>query len=370
MKSLDHTYAVILAGGGGTRLWPKSRLRTPKQFLKLTAEGTMLQVTAERFAKMVPWNKIIVVTGKKHARLVKKQLPELPEKNILSEPSKRDTAMAMLVGALYAQAQDPEAIVVNDAADHVIRDEQEFLKLMKAAVQVAASGDNLVAVGITPTSPSSAFGYIKVGREVKKVDDSVPVFKVESFTEKPDRVTAKAFISTGKYFWNANHYVWSAKSLQKAFKTHLPEMHAVTKKLSSISSHRAFTEALTRIYKKVPSISIDYAVSEKADNLLLIPGDFGWEDIGEWRVVYELGTKDLSGNVVVSDGTKETLHTLSVESKNNLIHVGDRLVALIGVNDMIIVDTGEILMIAPMKRSQEVKKLVTRLKEEGKEEYL
>lgn len=367
--AMNHTYALILAGGGGTRLWPKSRTKTPKQFLKLTGEHTMLQVTAYRFAKLVPWEKIIVVTTKAYADTVAEQLPEIPRENIIAEPQKRDTAMAMLTGALYAKTQDPDAILVNDAADHVVVDEQDFLRLMRAAVEVASDQKHLVSVGITPTFPSSAFGYIKVGQEIKKIDRDIPVFKVDNFTEKPNEATARAFISTGRYFWNANNYVWSAQAVKEAFEKHMPEMYDIVKDLDALSKDE-FLKALPAAYEQVPSISIDYAISEKADNLLLIPGDFGWDDIGEWKVVYDLGKKDLAGNVVVGDGDSDRVHTLAIESQNNLIHVGDRLVALIGINDMIVVDTDEIVMIAPKSRSQDVKKLVERLKEEDKKEYL
>lgn len=329
----------------------------------------MMQVTAYRFAKLVPWERIIVVTTQAYADEVKKELPEIPVENIIAEPEKRDTALAMLVAAIYAKTKDPEAIIINDAADHVVVNEQEFLRLMRAAAEVASQKKYLVSVGITPTFPSSAFGYIKVGDELQKVAGSVPVFKVDSFTEKPNAATARAFISTGKYFWNANNYVWSVSTLQAAFAEHMSEIHTLTANLEKLSGAE-FNEALTAIYAQAPTISIDYAISEKAKNLVLIAGDFGWDDIGEWKVVYDLGKKDLAGNVVVGDGDGQSMKTLTIESQNNMIHVGNRLVALMGVNDMIVVDTDEILMIAPKSRSQDVKKLVERLKEEGKKEYL
>jgi mannose-1-phosphate guanylyltransferase len=364
---LDHTFTLILAGGGGTRLWPKSRTKTPKQFLKLTGERTMLQVTADRFAKLVPWERMIVVTTKAYVKDVREQLPEIPEENIIAEPEKRDTALAMLTGALYAKSKDPQAVVVNDAADHVVVNEQEFLRLMKASAQVAEDGTHLVSVGIIPTYPSSAFGYIKVGEEIKKIDRKIPVFKVASFTEKPNVATARAFISTGKYFWNANNYVWSAQALQDAFQEFMPEVYEATKELESLDS-KAFFARLPKIYQDAPSISIDYAISEKADNLLLIPGDFGWDDIGEWKVVYELSNKDSQENVIM--GEAENKKALLLDSHGNLVHTDGRLVAVIGLEKMIVVDTEEILMIAPMSRSQDVKKLVEHLKEEGKKEYL
>jgi len=363
---LTHTYAVILAGGGGTRLWPKSRTKTPKQFLRLTGKQTMMQLSASRLTKFIPWDHIIVVTNELYRTEVQKQLPEVPKQNIIAEPAKRDTALAMLVGALYAQTLDPEAVVLNAASDHIVSNEQEFAKVMKAAAEVASDGEHLVTVGITPTFPSSAFGYIKISDDLRKAH-GLSVFKVASFTEKPNTATARAFISTGKYFWNANMYVWKTSALVKAFEQYVPDMAKLTQPLTKLSGAK-FHSALNKIYDQAETISIDYAISEKANNLVLIPGDFGWDDVGNWDVVYNLGRKDLAGNVVVSED--DQVKTLAIHSQNNLIHTDGRLVALVGVNDMIVIDTDEIIMIAPKSRSQDVKKLVERLKEEGKKEYL
>jgi mannose-1-phosphate guanylyltransferase len=367
MSHADHTFAVILAGGGGTRLWPKSRNQTPKQFLKLTDKDTMVQVAGTRVTKVVPWERVIVVTNKMYVDEIKNQLPQVPVENVIAEPEKKDTALAMLVGSLYAKSIDPEAVVINGASDHVITDEKEFVHVMNAAVAIAGEKKDLVTVGITPTRPDTAFGYIKIGNDLKKVNGGLSVFKVDSFTEKPNMATAQAFISTGKYFWNANMYVWSAEALQLAFQQYMPEMYTLTEKLPSLSA-KEFHAALPDIYAKAQAISIDYAISEKANNLVLIPGDFGWNDVGDWKVVYDLGKKDLAGNVVVSDN--DEVHTLAINSQGNLIHANGRLIAIAGVNDMIIVDTEEILLIVPKDRSQDVKKLVERLKEEGKKEYL
>lgn len=367
MNTNENIYAVILAGGGGTRLWPKSRKKTPKQFLKLTSKKTMMQVAADRISKLVNWENIIVVTNKIYLEEVKKQLPEVPNENIIAEPEKRDTALAMLVGALYAKSKNSDAVIINLASDHTLNNENEYRRVMKAAVEVATKNGSLVTVGITPTHPTSAFGYIKIGDDLKKIDRGLSLFKVDSFTEKPNLATARAFISTGKYFWNANMYVWSAHNLKQAFEKYMPNMYAATKDLDTLDS-KSFHNALPKIYKNAESISIDYAISEKAENLTLIPGDFGWNDVGDWKVVYDLGKKDLANNVIVGD--QEKIHALAINSKNNLIHANGRLISLVGVNDMIVVDTDEILMICPKEKSQDVKKLVERLKEEDKKEYL
>ncbi len=367
MSTLEHAYAVILAGGGGTRLWPKSRNQTPKQFLKLTGPQTMTQITAARVSKIVAWDHIIVVTNQAYVDEVKVQLPEVPAENIIAEPQKKDTALAMLVGTLYAHSKDENAVVFNCASDHVVINEAEYVKVMKAALSVAAEGKYLISVGISPTFPSSGFGYIKAGHDLGKIENGLTLFKVDNFTEKPNVATARAFISSGKYFWNANMYVWSTTALVEAFRLHQPATFALTERLMTLSP-TDFHQALPEIYEQADSISIDYAISEKVDNLALIPGDFDWNDVGDWKVVYELGAKDAQGNVILSDSQNPA--TLTLNSFNNLIQSNGRLVALFGIEDLVVVDTPEILMIIPKEKSQDVKKLVEKLKEANQKEYL
>lgn len=367
MATNNHVFAVILAGGGGTRLWPKSREATPKQFLRLTGKDTMLQVTADRVSKLVPWENIIVVTNQKYREEVTTELPRVPKLNIIAEPKKRDTALAMLVGALYARSIDPEAIVMNAASDHVVTNDTEYTRVMQAAISAAQRLHHLVTVGITPAFASSAFGYIKIGDDLERLDKGLTLFKVDGFTEKPNTPTARAFISTGKYFWNANMYVWAAKDLITEFSEHMPAMLEQANTLMELTGQK-FHDALEEVYAEATSISIDYAVSEKSKKLVLIPGDFGWNDVGNWDIVYELGQKDLAGNVTI--GEDDVVKLLTINAHNNLIHTNGRLVALIGVRDLVVVDTGEILMICPRDMSQDVKKVVDRLKEDGKKEYL
>ena len=367
MQDHAHTFALILAGGGGTRLWPKSRNATPKQFLKLVGQDTMMQFSANRIAQFIPWERIIVITNEKYKDEITQQLPQINPANIIAEPEKKDTALAMLTGAIHAWNQDKEAVVINCASDHVVTDDAEFIKVMRAASKVASEGNELVTVGIRPTRPATGFGYIKIGTDSQKIEDKLTLFKVDSFTEKPNAATAQAFISTGRYFWNANMYVWSVQALLTAFEKHNPDL---LQKASPLMNHSidGLHQVIGDVYKDAEAISIDYAISEKADNLVLIPGDFGWNDVGDWRVVYELGMKNLEGNVII--GGQDKQHTLTIKSQSNLIHTNGRLIALVDVNDMIIIDTEEILMIVPMSKSQDVKKIVERLKEEKKNEYL
>ncbi len=367
MTKTQHYYAVILAGGGGTRLWPKSRNDTPKQFLKLAGNRTMIQIAADRIRMILPWDRIIVVTNKLYEKDIKEQLPEIPVKNIIAEPEKKDTALAMLVGSLYAKSLDPKAVVMNAASDHIVIDDKEYKRVITKALEVAENNDYLVTVGISPTEPNTGFGYIKAGDEIEKIAKNLSLYQVESFTEKPDVSTAKKYISTGKYFWNANMYVWSVESIIASFKKYMPKMLKIASTLEGLKHHK-FHQALSEIYKSSEKISIDYAISEKADNLVLIPGDFGWNDVGLWTVVYELGQKNKDKNVILNDEKEDKI--LALESKKNLIHTNDRLVALLGVDDMVIIDTDEILLIVPKKQCQDIKKIVEALKKDKKTKFL
>lgn len=367
MPTNKHVYAVILAGGGGTRLWPKSRNATPKQFLKLTGNQTMMQLAANRIHKVVPWENVIVVTNTLYEAEVKKQLPHVPVDQIIAEPQRRETALAMLVGAMYAQNKDPEATIINMASDHIVADETEFVRVMTAAIEVAQEKEKLVTVGIMPTFANTGFGYIKIGQTLRQFESGLPVYKVESFTEKPSETTATKYLATGKYFWNANMYVWAGSAIQAAFAEHMSQMYSLTRCLVG-KQGTEFHHQLSSIYDKAETISIDYAISEKANNLVLLPGDFGWDDVGDWKVVAQLNDSNGDGNVVIGDDQK--VPTIAIDSTQNLIHANKKLVAMVGVNDMIVVDTDEILMIVPKDRSQDVKKIVEQLKAEKHQDYL
>lgn len=368
MSTIPHLYVVILAGGGGTRLWPKSRNKTPKQFLRLYTEKTMMQEAYHRVSSLVDPDHTIVITNKDYIEETRAQLPDVPKENIIGEPAKRETAAAMLLGALVAKAKDPEAVIVNQASDHIVVDTKELHHVLKAAVKVAQRGESLVTVGILPTYPHTGFGYIKIDGEVENVE-RLPVFRVSNFTEKPNEATAKAFIATEKYFWNANMYVWKADALIASFKKHSPVILEDMLPIQAAIGTSTFEKSLEEAYKKVEKISIDYAISEKADNLVLIPGDFGWNDVGDWSVVHELHQKEGGdGNVVMCEIDQKG-EAICLDSRNNLIHTHDRLVAMVGMEDTIVVDTGEILLVMPKKRSQDVKKIVEQLKEKN-ERYL
>lgn len=275
--------------------------------------------------------------------------------------------MALAVGALVIQERDPEAVVMNFASDHIVTNIEEFTRVMQAAAENATDPNIMVTVGISPTFPHTGLGYIKSGKELHQTRN-LPVFQVDNFTEKPNEETAKAFLKTGTYFWNANNYVWSCKAIEAAFLKHAPKTADVLDELHKHIGKDTWKSALEKAYASVESISIDYAISEKAENLVLIPGDFGWNDIGDWRVVYDLSAKDGQGNVILKEEKDGEL--IQHASHDNLISVNGRLIALVGVENMIIIDTPEILMIVPKDHSQDVKKIVEKLKKENRKNYL
>jgi len=362
-----HLFANILCGGGGKRLWPRSRLKNPKQFIRLFGRKTIFQETVDRIKPLVPPERIFVVTNFDYIDEVQNQAPEIPSQNIIAEPMAKNTALAMGVAVVYVKNRDPQGVIVNLASDHLIQNKKEFRRIISVAAQAANFDDYLLTVGIKPQYPHTGYGYIQSGKEFTRIDN-VPIFQVKRFTEKPDLKRAQKFVKSGHYFWNANLYTWSVKAALKAFVKHAPKIAQGLKKIEAAIGTSKEKAVLKRVYQEAEDISIDYAVSEKADNMLVVPGDFGWSDIGDWKVVYDLGKKDQDGNVIIKHGKKGEY--LGVETKNCLVHFDDELIATVGVENLIIVDAGNLILVANKDKAQDVKKIVLELKKGGKKEYL
>lgn len=368
MSDLQHAYAVVLAGGSGTRLWPKSRDNTPKQFLKLGGDRTLMQQSVDRILEIIPYERIIVVTNARYVEAVRAQLPEVPAQNIVAEPEKRDTALAMAVGAVIAQKRDPDAVVVNISSDHVLQDEAGYRKVIVAAVELAAQKHHLLTVGITPSDANVNFGYIKAGGELTQIQ-GYPVQKVLSFKEKPDQATAEQFLAEGNYFWNANMYTWHVEAALDAFARYQPKMFEQLQQIAAAVDTPDFEHVLAEQYSLADKVAIDVAISEKAENLVLIQGNFGWDDIGLWSTVYQLGLKDENGTVIVRDGN-DASPVMALDSKNNLVAPNKRLVALVGLDDYVVIDSADVLLILPRSRAADVKKVVQQLEAENLKQYL
>ncbi|MFN3761855.1 MAG: mannose-1-phosphate guanylyltransferase [Anaerolineae bacterium] len=350
-------YALIMAGGGGTRLWPLSRRARPKQALTLVGERTMFEHAVDRIASLFQPEEIFVVTGKEHLESLLLQAPELPRRNFLVEPVGQGTAPAIGLGAVHLRRRDPQAVMVVLTADHFIRDVETFRRVLTAAAQVAEKG-HLVTLGITPSFPSTGFGYIQQGEQLYEVD-GFAVFRALRFTEKPTAETAFQMVESGLYTWNSGMFIWRVDRIMDEFARQMPDLYDVLMQIDAVLGTPAYEPTLARLWPELAPQSIDYGVMEGAQDVVVIPVDIGWSDVGNWSSMREILPADADGNVVVGEH-------VGLETRNTIVFGGRRLIATIGLEDMIIVDTDDALLICPVEREQEVREVVRRLREMGR----
>jgi len=363
----EHLYALIVCGGAGTRLWPRSRKATPKQFLeKFYGEKTLFKQTFDRVKLLTDSNKIFVITLSDYADEILQQAQDILPRNIICEPFGKNTAMAIGAGAAYIKKIDPKAIIMNFWSDAIIKEDDLFSERLTLAVEAASSGDYLVIVGLKPTFPHTGLGYIEAGAKFPKV--AKDVFLVNSFKEKPNLEIAKNFLTKGNFYWNTGIFVWSAESIFKAFSKASPEIFSLLEELFDAIGTSREKEVLLNAYEKVENQSIDLAVSEKADNMLLVPANFTWSDIGDWKATYDMHEKDENGNVIENFG--EGGAHLGFETKNCLVEAQSRLIATVGVSDLVIVEMDDVVLVCSRERAQDVKNIVNALKEQKKDQYL
>jgi len=357
-------YAVIMAGGKGARFWPRSREKKPKHLLDITSEKTILQETVERIKVLVEPENILVVTGRKHSRTLKKQLPEIPARNIIIEPEGRNTAACIGLAALHIRKIVSDDVMVVLPSDHAIADAQKYIDLISAAVKVASQENGLVTIGIKPTSIQTGFGYIERDNLFGKINHE-DVFRVRSIREKPDFRKAQEFVQSGNFYWNSGMFIWRTSVILQEISLRLPNLYAGLMKIDQALGSAEEASIVSRVYKKLESISIDYGVMEKADNVFIIPGDFGWSDVGSWDAVWEISPRVGNGNVALKDS-----RTVFEDSEGSLIYNPGRLTALVGVRDLIIVETKDALLICKKGRSQDVKKIVEKLQAAKLKKYI
>ncbi len=364
ISSSDHFFAIIPAGGVGSRLWPLSRASTPKFLHDLTGSGqTLLQDTWDRLTPIAGNNKMIV-TGDVHANLVASQLPELDPANLILEPSPKDSTAAIALAAAVLHARNPDVIIGSFAADHVIRENDKFLEAVAASIELAATG-RIVTVGIVPTEASAAFGYIKKGAAIAESRG----FEVAKFIEKPSIQKAKSYIATGDYLWNAGMFIAPAKLLLEILSKTQPSLHAGVMELAKHWATSERAAKLAQIWPKLEKIAIDYAVAEPASKMGLVsvvPGDFEWHDVGDFAAIAELQSQGATNNLAVLGSAK----VLSDSSSGILVSETNRLVALIGLEDVIVVDTPDALLVTTKEHAQKVKALVEALKQTGHSDLL
>jgi mannose-1-phosphate guanylyltransferase len=362
---MEHTYAVIMAGGGGTRLWPVSRREKPKQLLPLLGKETLFQGTVARLEKLFPPERILVVTVEEQAREMRDQVPSIPEENYLIEPSPRGTASVVALAAAVLKKRDPQAIMAIQTADHHIRNKDLFHYLVRTAFDVAQKG-YLVTLGITPTFPATGYGYIQQG-EALEGDYKYPVFTVRRFKEKPDEATAQQLLRSGDHSWNSGMFVWRVDAILAEIEKQMPDLYAAVNKIASVWDTPDRKEVIGNIWYGLKTQTIDYGIMERAEKVAVLPaGGLGWSDVGSWDSLFEVLLPDMNGNVSTN------AQHLGLDTHNTLVYSDDekRLVVTIGLDDMVVVDTGEILMICKVDQSQKVKDVVEHLKKHHQEKYL
>ena len=362
---MEHTYAVIMAGGGGTRLWPVSRKESPKQLLPLLGQETLFQSTVRRLDNLFPPERILIVTVAEQARQMQVQAPEIPVENYLIEPSPRGTASVVALAAAVLKKRDPEAAMAILTADHFIRNRDLFRYLIRTALQVAEK-DYLVTLGITPTFPSTGYGYIEQGEPLDG-QYQYPVYKVRRFREKPDQETAEQMLRSGDHSWNSGMFVWKADAILAEIERQMPELAQAVTEISSAWNTPGQQDVLNARWQNLKSQTIDYGIMEKAGRVAVLPaGGLGWSDVGSWDSLFEVMFPDANGNVPVN------AQHLLLDTHNTLVYgnSNERLIVTIGLDDVVVVDSGDVLMICKTDQSQRVRDVVEHLKKHNQEKYL
>jgi len=355
-------YPVILAGGRGTRFWPLSRKKRAKQLLALDGKQTMIQQTVARLLPLAPPKRFWVITNEDLRPAIAKQLPKLPKPQLLAEPAGRNTAPAIGLAAFLLLRENPDAVIGMFPSDHVIADEKRYRETLVRGIEIAAAGENIVALGIRPNRPETGYGYIEAGGAF-----AGDALRVRRFTEKPDAAKAAEFVTAGNYFWNSGMFLWSARTLANALREHLPNTAPLLERIADAFGTRKFAETFRKLYPKCENISVDYAVleprsakGEEAGNIFCLPADFGWNDLGSWTALHEHHTAKSSpaqGNLVAASGM------FLLNASGNYFHAPGKFVAAVGVSDLVVVETPDALLITTRQHAQDVGKVVKHLDE-------
>jgi len=351
-------YAVIMAGGVGSRFWPRSKKKTPKQMLQIFGENTMIQDTVNRLDGIVDSENILVITNKLQKMGICEQLPQIPSENIIEEPFGRNTAACIGLASIIIEKKDKDAVMIVLPADHIIRDKEAFHKVLKNAIEFAYKSGGLLTIGITPTRPETGYGYIQI--DDKEVAQNIN--KVFTFAEKPNYATAVRFLESGDFMWNSGMFVWRTDSILEEMKVHMPDLFESLESIKKSFGKSDFESVLTNLYGQLKKISIDYGVMEKSNKVYLTKGSFNWSDVGSWEEVYQLSEKDGNGNSV----SGQVYLDMSVDS---YVYSPNKFTAVIGVENLIIINTDEALLICRRDNSQDVKKVVDYLTMNQMEEH-
>lgn len=361
---MQHYYAMIMAGGGGTRLWPMSRKETPKQMLPLVEDDSMFKTSVDRLSPLFSPQQIYVVTGAQYVARLRADAPDIPAENFIIEPYGRNTAPAAALGIAVIQQRDPHATVAILTADHHIADKPRFRDVLAAAKHIAEEQDTIVTLGISPSYPSTGFGYIKRGNHLGEVQE-FNYYHSLGFKEKPDAKTAIQYLKSGQYSWNSGMFIWTAHRAMSELKRQQPAMYTLIERLKTAVDTPAFSTVLAEVWDAMPSIQLDVAVMEAAESMCVIPVDVGWNDVGSWGALHEILERDEAGNAYKGSNSVR----INIDTHESLVY-SEKLVVTVGVRDVVIVDTPDALLICHKDRTQEVKDVVKALQNQQRDEYL
>ena len=361
----ENFYAVIMAGGGGTRLWPLSRQARPKQMLQLIDDHTLFQMAVRRLESLFPPERILVVTNAQHSVELSKQVPEWPESSFLLEPMPRGTAAAIGLAAAFLHSQHPGSLMAVLTADHYIGNPAEFHRILQAAAELAQQG-HLVTLGIDPTYPATQYGYIHKGELLGAVG-GYQAFHVQRFKEKPETAEAQRMLESGDFAWNSGMFIWRTDRILEEFEQHLPDLFAALEEISRAWDKPGFDRVLNELWPRIAAQTIDYGIMEHASNVVVIPAkDLAWNDVGSWTSLFDVLDTDSDGNLILHG------QHVSLDSHDSLVHSNgqERMIVTVGIKDLVVVDTGDVLLICSKERSQDLRKIIELLKEKGLQRFL
>jgi mannose-1-phosphate guanylyltransferase len=352
-----------MAGGSGTRFWPRSRKANPKQFLTIFGNESLIQATISRFANFIPDESIYVVSNKGQKEVLEQQTSRLPKENLIYEPVGKNTLPAIGLAALFIAKNDPDGIMIVSPADHLTQNDKLFQETIESAAKIAEEKNGIVTIGITPNAPATGYGYIEIADEIK-IGQTIKSFAVNRFVEKPNLETAQSYVNSGKFFWNAGIFVFKVSVFLEAVQKYAPNLYADLQKIAETIGTASYEQVLDKIYNQVDSISIDYGIMEKADNVFLVQGDFVWNDLGSWEEVYKYDPqKDENQNAHVGE-------VIFQDTKNSYVYAPGSLVAVVGMDDVIVVKDGDTILVCKRDQAEEIKGVVAEITKRKLDQYL
>lgn len=360
---MSNKYCLIMAGGSGTRFWPRSRKANPKQFLTIFGNESLIQATISRFAHFIPDESIYVISNIGQKEVLEQQTSRLLKENLIYEPVGKNTLPAIGLAALFIAKNDPDGIMIVSPADHLTQNDELFQETIESAAKIAEEKNGIVTIGITPNAPATGYGYIEIADEIK-IGQTIKSFAVNRFVEKPNLETAQTYVDSGKFFWNAGIFVFKVSVFLEAVQKYAPNLYADLQKIAETIGTASYEQVLDQIYNQVDSISIDYGIMEKADNVFLVQGDFVWNDLGSWEEVYKYDpTKDENQNAHVGE-------VIFQDTKNSYVYAPGSLVAVVGMDDVIVVKDGDTILVCKRDQAEEIKGVVGEITRRKLDQYL